>query len=569
MLNYNTIFGHLTYYIFTLFNCYKFEDYMKIIILVSLSFILFFSSAYSNVFDVGPSRIYTSPSMVMAIVNDGDTVNIEAGVYPGDVGVWTKNNLLIRGIGDYAHLKAEGQSAQQKAIWVITGNNTTIEFVEFSECTVPDRNGAGIRQEGSGLTIRHCYFHHNEDGILAGDNPNSDIIIENTEFAYNGFGDGYSHNLYINHVRSLKFRFCYSHHAVIGHNFKSRAYNNYIEYNRIMDENTGNSSMLIDLPNGGNNYIIGNLLMKGVNAENRRLITFGTEGLSNPENNLYVINNTMVNLRNTGTFIFIQTGTSEAKVINNIFSGNGATLENAIQGIADTLNNLYFPDPTAIMFADLENFDYHLTDLSPAINSGTNPGFGLGYNLTPSIEYIHLCSSVVRNTIDEIDAGGYEYAPLQVLPSISVSVKALLQNYWNGITQRVTSAIVELRTGEDFYNSTLSQRQAGIVNSNGLVSVFFSNINIGEYWLVLRASSHLPIVSANRISVVEGTSINYDFSTSQQQALNGTGLIQQENVWVVMNGDVDGNLNIDALDYSPTRNNFGWGSEVSEPEPEP
>lgn len=44
-----------------------------------------------------------------------------------------------------------------------------MEWIEFSGATVPDKNGAGIRQEGVPLTVRHCRFHDNENCILAGD----------------------------------------------------------------------------------------------------------------------------------------------------------------------------------------------------------------------------------------------------------------------------------------------------------------------------------------------------------------------------------------------------------------
>lgn len=126
-----------------------------------------------------------------------------------------------------------------------------MENIEFSGCAVPDKNGAGIRQEGANLTVRSCYFHDNENGILAGTVKNGPIWIEYSEFGYNGNGDGYSHNLYINNVDTLIFQFNYSHHAKIGHELKTRAHVNYILYNRLSDEVTGTASRNIDIPNGG------------------------------------------------------------------------------------------------------------------------------------------------------------------------------------------------------------------------------------------------------------------------------------------------------------------------------
>src|SRR5947207_12487138 len=139
--------------------------------LLFLCMIVYCETSLAKLYQVGPSRTYTAPSKVMNLVSDGDTIDIDAGPYSGDVGTWTKNDLVIRGIGGMAHVDAAGKNAQGKAIWVITGKNTYIENVEFSGCTVPDHNGAGIRQEGDNLELRHCFFHDNEDGVLTGASP--------------------------------------------------------------------------------------------------------------------------------------------------------------------------------------------------------------------------------------------------------------------------------------------------------------------------------------------------------------------------------------------------------------
>jgi hypothetical protein len=46
----------------------------------------------------------------------------------------------IRAVGGRARLRADGAHAEGKAIWVIKGNDTTIEGVEFSGAEVPDQN---------------------------------------------------------------------------------------------------------------------------------------------------------------------------------------------------------------------------------------------------------------------------------------------------------------------------------------------------------------------------------------------------------------------------------------------
>jgi len=221
---------------------------------------------------VGAEELLKLPSAAAQLAHDGDTVEIQAGIYEGDAAVWRQNGLTLRGVGGSAHMSANGAHAEGKAIWVIKGANTVIENVEFSGARVPDRNGAGIRVEGPGLLVRRCYFHHNENGILVGANPNSQIVVEHSEFAYNGFGDGQSHNLYIGTVSSFTLRYSYAHHAVVGHDVKSRALKSYITYNRIMDEGDGRSSYSIDLPDGGLSFVIGNVIQQGRANENRTIV---------------------------------------------------------------------------------------------------------------------------------------------------------------------------------------------------------------------------------------------------------------------------------------------------------
>ena len=101
---------------------------------------LFSCPALATTWTVGPSQAYTLPSQVSTLVSDGDTVNIEAGVYPSDVARWTANNLVLRGIGGFAHLKSNGNSWGGKAIWVIQGDNCTVEWIEF----IPAKVTSGI-----------------------------------------------------------------------------------------------------------------------------------------------------------------------------------------------------------------------------------------------------------------------------------------------------------------------------------------------------------------------------------------------------------------------------------------
>lgn len=376
-------------------------------VLLHVLFFSFMDFAFSASYAVGSGETYPTPNAlyVADVLAAGDTILITGQDYVGTdaLAVWLEDDLLIKGIGAKAHMIANGEYIWGKGIWVLFGNNITVENIEFSGATVPDRNGAGIRLDGAGMTIRDCYFHDNENGILTSSPYSGDILIEYSEFGYNGYGDGQSHNLYINHVNTFTFRFNYSHHAIIGHNLKSRAAENMIVYNRIMDEGTGNSSRLIDLSNGGKSTVMGNLLMQGPNAENNNLIGYGLEGLTKPINELYVYNNSMVNKRVASCiFVSINTETTKAEVINNIFAGTGTI----VNGNTNVFSNNYVNESIpAVGFINESNYDYSLMSNSPVIDIGTSSLVEI-----PVFSYTHPHGSVSRsisNTL--IDAGAYEF----------------------------------------------------------------------------------------------------------------------------------------------------------------
>ncbi len=385
-------------------------------------------SVYATTYQVGATRTYVSPYALYQanVVVNGDIIEIDAETYSGNacLAVWQASDLLIRGVGGRPHLEAAGQYIWGKGIWVLAGDHITVENIEFSGATVPDKNGAGIRLDGSGLTVRHCFFHDNENGILTNNTYSGDILIEYSEFANNGFGAGYSHNLYIGHVNKLTFQFNYTHHAFIGHCLKSRANENYIYYNRIADEETGASSRLIDLPNGGFSIIMGNLLMQGEDAPNNNMVGYGREGLSNTDSQVFIINNTFVNKRiGSCIFVDIEPGTVVANVSNNIFAGGGTL----INGTTTTMDhNLEESSIADLFFTDEMNYNYHLTEASPAINYGVAINAVNGYSLTPDFVYEHPLASAERITVgDTIDVGAYEYInPLEtslvLLESIQV-----------------------------------------------------------------------------------------------------------------------------------------------------
>ncbi|GIU79434.1 MAG: hypothetical protein KatS3mg005_2672 [Bryobacteraceae bacterium] len=366
-------------------------------------------AAAAAVRSVGPGQPYAKPCQAFAAAQDGDVIEIDAsGYYDGDVCVIYRNNLTIRGVNGRARIDAAGKYAQGKGIWVVAGDNTVVENIEFSGAKVPDRNGAGIRLDSGNLTVRNCVFHHNETGILGGFYGR--VLIEHSEFYDNGYGDGQSHNIYLNAgVAEFTLRYSASRRAIVGHLVKSRAAKNFILYNRLTQE-TGTGSYEIDLPNGGQAYVIGNIVQQGDTTQNRGMLTFGLEGLrTNAPNELYVVNNTFVSTRAAGaTFLQISSSfTTPAVVRNNIFSGSGiiSTQSNAQMAGNVTSGGMGFLNPA--------QYDYRISNLSAALNAGVEPGLAGGFSLRPAMQYKDPLCAVPRYDVGPIDAGAYEYGVVE------------------------------------------------------------------------------------------------------------------------------------------------------------
>ncbi len=345
---------------------------------------------------VGPDRSLATPSAAAAVAGDGDTVLIDAGTYAGDVATWTQDDLTLRGAGGRAHLRAEGRSAQGKAIWVIAGDRTKVDRLEFSGASVPDRNGAGIRQEGDGLTVTRSWFHDNQNGILAGANPASDIVIRRSRFFRSGAGDGYTHNLYIGAVRSLSVTGSYLWGADVGHELKSRAARNTIVGNLITDRHA-TASYSVDLPNGGRSLVAGNVIIQGPSSENSTLVSYGAEGFTQRSRVLWVVNNTFVNRRPTGTFVAVAEG-GRATLRNNLLVGPGDLTDS---GAARTSANRRVGSPS---FVDPSADDFRLVATSPAIDRGAR----VPKRWRARWEYAHPTKRVRRPDVGRVDLGAYE-----------------------------------------------------------------------------------------------------------------------------------------------------------------
>ena len=282
---------------------------------------------------------YHTPGEAFAQARDGDRIEIQAGSYH-DVGVIKANLVTVVGVNGRPRIDGQSKIADGRGIWVIYGNDTTLENVEMMNEDNGKRGEAAWDQAavylvGNNLTLRHLYVHDNMQGFFnatrAGQPCN--LLIENSLFALNGDGGGHSHNIYVNHnVTKLTMRGVWSRDCRGGHILKVRAYESDIQGCLFTDPNGVSLNWFLDFPDGGRHRFTGNIVEHSNRNPGSVFIAYGEEGLLNPApHEMLVAQNTFVNDGN-GTFFKIQHVT--ATVRQNIFAGTTEPAPEGNQAVA-------------------------------------------------------------------------------------------------------------------------------------------------------------------------------------------------------------------------------------------
>jgi len=270
---------------------------------------------------VGIGQQYQHIAQAIAASRDGDVVAVQAGTYVNDFAT-IYHKITLQGVGGMVKMVATVPPTNGKAI-LTTASDVTIDRFEFSGAKVADKNGAGIRYDTGNLVITNSYFHDNENGLLSAADANGTITIKNSEFGHNGNGNGLTHNIYVGVIKQLTIQDSYIHDAVIGHEVKSRALNTTITGSRIQN-NFGNASYEIDLPQGGNALVQNNLIQQGAGSSNPVIIAFGEERKLNANSNLVVRGNIIVNDKSNGVAVWNATGSTATLDANQVY-GMGST----------------------------------------------------------------------------------------------------------------------------------------------------------------------------------------------------------------------------------------------------
>jgi len=279
---------------------------------------------------VGANEKYKSIDEVQSVVADGDVIEIVPGVYR-DCAFFDSDNIVVRPKGwpnQKEKVRFQDVACEDKAIFVIAGDNVLIEGIEFVNARVPDKNGAGIRFEGKNITINDCYFLKNEMGLLAGSNRESEIVIRRSVFELNGKeSPRWGHGVYDDGAKSLRIIDSLFIKQKTGHHTKSRAFYTEVVGSEISDGMDGNASYAIDVSSGGSVLIENNIIQKGPLSDNTTTaICIGCEGGRNESKNIVVRNNKFIN-DTSRSVVFLRNLTSTKEVLeNNTFKGGKTIL---------------------------------------------------------------------------------------------------------------------------------------------------------------------------------------------------------------------------------------------------
>lgn len=335
---------------------------------------------------VGPGEKITTITEAARLAQDGEVIEIRPGDYHGQPVIWAKNEIIIRGSGARPVMLADGKSAEGKAIWVVRGGKVTIQNIEFRGARVASFNGAGIRFEKGDLTIQSCAFFDNEMGVLTANSPEQSLEVIDSEFGDAPRHQGDLHHLlYVGGIGKFLLRGSRFSNGYLGHLVKSRARENHILYNMLVDGAGGRASYELEFPNGGLAYVIGNAIGQSAGTDNPSIVAYGAEGRRWPDNALYMAHNTLINDSHAGKFLNVfgeKIGADlEVWLLNNLMVGPGDLYKPA-QGRFDGNRLVARGD-----LIETGGVPLRLTNMSPLRGAVRPPGQARGDELMPSAEF--------------------------------------------------------------------------------------------------------------------------------------------------------------------------------------
>ena len=370
-----------------------------------------------------PSSTHTvAPGQSLADVlrraADGDEIHLLAGEHRAQVGVITQKRLTLRGVGGLAVLRADGAHAEGKAILVVRDGDVLIDHIEFRGARVPDGNGAGIRFERGRLHVNRCVFLDNQMGLLTANFSGAELTVSDCEFGQAPERDATGtlpHLLYVGRIARLTLTGSAFSGGNDGHLVKSRARENHVRYNQLVDGVSGTSgraSYELEFPNGGIAFVVGNVIGQSETTRNTTMLAFGAEGAEGAdragrEHALHVVNNTFIS-HGVRPAIFVRVHDSklerpvEQRLANNLFIGLGVPDARW----SDLVRGNFIASPSVLQ--DAGQGLYTLHPASALRGRGVAPGSARGVDLQPRAAFTPPAGTRAIATPDRWSPGAFQ-----------------------------------------------------------------------------------------------------------------------------------------------------------------
>ncbi len=180
-------------------------------------------------------------------------------------------------------------------------------------------------------------------------------------------------------------------------------------------------------------------------------------------------------------------------------------------------------------------------------------------SIDPRVQ-MFLFDSVAGTMTNMRTQGSYAFTysvkrDFQIVGAIKITLKYLMEGFWNGTTQVLDTVRGFLAQGTSPY--LFVDSASVFLSDSGTGLLVFSSAPSGDYYLVVRHRNHLEVWSASPLTLVNGTTSvsGYDFSASAGAAYGTNALKQAGSVFVAWGGDVNQDGVIDFLDRNLTWNN--------------
>ena len=306
--------------------------------------------------EVGTGRQFSRIEDALAKARPGDTIL----VYPlADGKAYSKPAVMVRTAGltirsakagarvklDGSGYDYSGVGPTPRAIFQFDpgADGCILDGFELFNAHNDSANGAGVRiNQANDVTIRNCTIRDNDMGIMsngelsAASGANQRIEFCTIHSNGNAKRAGYNHNLYLGGT-SVTLHGCEVYASLTGHNVKSRAHFNWIEYCYIHDSANREFDLVDDKGNteaaGSHSVLLGNLIVKAADMKgNKTVVHFGQDGGNDHKGAVYLVHNTIVTPY-LSAVVHLSAPSARAELVANIICGKGNQ-----QTLADATN---------------------------------------------------------------------------------------------------------------------------------------------------------------------------------------------------------------------------------------